>query len=228
VLKVEGNGIEASVDRLRLCENDIQAAAPAADQNGVVLTTITTAANPNGPEATQIMSNRIVGFQGAGIVVQVPRLRAMEIKHNQIEDVGDGVVLAVSGLIHQLAIENNQMSGVRGFGIRAEADHGRILTAANHIETEGNPPVRVLCRHGENVFTDNQCRGSGPNASDVVLGGDTVIVTSNRVHGGTATCVEIHVPELQYTLLGNIVHGNIKVNGQDPDPKWQLLNLQNI
>jgi hypothetical protein len=231
VLKVEGNGIEASVDRLRLCENDIQAAAPAADQNGVVLraSTIPTA-NPNGPEATQIMSNRIVGFQGAGILVQVPRLRAMEIKHNQIEDVGAGVVLDVQGLMHQLGIENNQMSGIRGFGIRAEADHGRILTAANHIETVGNPPVRVFFRNGENVFTDNQCRGGGPNASDVVLGGDTVIVTSNRVHGSTptSTSLEIHVTERQYTLLGNIVHGTIKVNGQDPDSKWEPLNLQSI
>ena len=224
VLKVEGNGIEASVDRLRLCENDIQAAAPAADQNGVVLKTMPIAtANPNGPEATQIMSNRIVGFQGAGIFVQAPRLRAMEIKHNQIEDVGAGVVLDVSGLIHQLAIENNQMSGVRGFGIRAEADHGRILTAANHIETEGNPPVRVVCRNGENIFTDNQCRGSGPNTPDVVLGAETVIVTSNRVNGGTAS-MNLQVEARRYTLLGNITQGAITVKGNPPDPKWLPLN----
>jgi hypothetical protein len=227
-LTVKGGGIEAALDRLRVFENDIVQAEAAGDHRGVTL--VANAANQNGPEGTQILNNRITGFPEAAIVARVPDLRALEIKGNQIEGVGEGVVLEVQGLADQVVIENNQFSKVRGFAIRGGERRARILTSGNQIETEGgHPAVQLLFEMGENVFTDNLCRRgeSAANIPDVALGGHTVIVTSNRVDGGPRS-IDLHVDTRRYTLLGNIAHGTITVNNAPPEPKWQPLNLQNI
>jgi hypothetical protein len=229
VLTVEGDGIEAGLDGLRLLGNEMLQAVPAApgNHNGLLLTA--GAANQNGIETTQILNNRIAGFQGAAIVARVPELRAMEIKQNQIERVGAGLLFEVAGLIDQLVIENNQLSAVTGFALHAHGIRGRLLTSGNHIETQSAvSAVRLLLQAGESIFTDNQCRCEGTaETPDVVLGADTLIVASNRVHGGS-TSLDLHVEPRRCTVLGNIASGRIVVDGSPLLPPWTPLNLQNV
>lgn len=226
-LVVEGEGIVAGIDGLRILDNVLLQAESAdpKQQNGVLLLP---GFGDEVLEACRILGNRIAGFHGAGVQARVPLLRALTIKQNRIERTGTGLVFE-SGLLEQVAIEDNQFFAVTGSALRAEGDTARLVTAGNQIETRsGDPAVLLLFATGESVFTHNQCRREGSaDTPDVVLGADTLIVASNRVQGG-GTSLDLHAGERRFTVVGNIAGGKIIVNGGGLPAPWAPLNLEGV
>ncbi len=227
VLTVEGEGIVAGIDGLRILDNVLLQAdsADPRQQNGVLLLP---GLADESLEACRILGNRIAGFHGAGVFARIPLLRALMIKQNRIERTGAGIVFERPGLLDQVAIEDNQFSAVTGFALRAEGDGARLVTTGNQIETRsGDPAVLLLFRAGDSVFGHNQClREGSADTADVVLG-DTLIVASNRVRGG-GTSLDLHAGERRFTVLGNIAGGKIVMNGSGLPAPWAPLNLEGV
>lgn len=233
VFSVLGHGILASLNGLRVLDNDIlqpKGATPK-QQGGIFLTPGPTADNPI--TDCQIIGNRIQGFDRAGIVVTAPLLTAM-IKQNQIAQVKVGLLLESGGVIDQLSIENNQFSDITGSAILAKGDAARYAATGNQIRARGTGSAVIMeFTNGDGVFSHNECfREGNVDAPDVILQANTLIVGNNRVVGGSIS-LELHVMERHYTVLGNICSGNISVvpSGglpSDLPAPWAPLNLKGV
>jgi hypothetical protein len=229
-MTVGGHGIVGSLDGLRVVENEVLQApdAAASDQAGIRLMPGIGAADSL--DNVHILANHIAGFPGHGINVRAPRARMLLIKQNRIERCGNGVVFEDAQLLDALAIENNQLSGIEGFGIRAGGAIATLTTANNQINTRApNPAVSLVFARGESIFDQNHVvrQASGVNNGDVALAAGTLIVGSNRVQASSIS-MELQVAEQHFTVLGNICRGRIMVNGGPLPQPWMPLNLQGV
>jgi hypothetical protein len=230
VIAVEGSGIVSALDGLRVLENDVLQVAEAApgDRDGIRL--MPGMAIDDSLDNVRVVGNHIAGFRGAGIHIRAPRARALNIGHNRIERSGHGIVFEGPQLLDRLAIEDNQLSNITGFGIRAEGGSATLATTRNQIEMRSpDPAVLLMFGRGESVFADNQClrEGGGAASADVILAGGTLIVASNRVQAAELS-MDLHVSDQRFTVLGNVCRGRILVNGSALPAPWLPLNLQNV
>ena len=232
-LTVDGSGIVAALDGVRIVDNDVRQAVEAGGEalaNGIHL--LPGVADDDSLDHVQIHGNLVAGFAGAGVLIEAPRVRSATIKQNRIERTSGGIVFEGAQELIQVAIENNQLSDIRGAGLRAESLEGEasLATSGNQVSTAGaDPAVLLLFGRGTQVFADNQCRrAEAGDAADVVLGGDTMIVTSNRVTAG-ALSLDLRADERRYTAVGNVCAGRIIVKNGGPLPQpWRPLNLENV
>jgi hypothetical protein len=226
VLTVEGHGILAGMDGLAICDNTLlQAEAAPGGQNGIQLTA---GGDDEGLDRVSIVGNRITAFNGVGVLVRTRRADGVMIKQNQIARTGHGIAIERGESLDHLSIENNQLSEIGGFGIRAEGGSLRGVTSANQIEVRGGEPaVMMVFEGGDNVFADNHCLRRGGDRPDVVLGADTLIVTSNRVQG-TDQSILLQVPDRRWTVLGNICRGTIRIGANPLTAPWAPLNREGI
>jgi hypothetical protein len=120
---------------------------------------------------------------------------------------------------------------IAGPGIRAEGPEmpATLATTGNQITTIGaEPAVLLVFGAGTQVFANNQCqRLEAGEEADVVLGGDTVIVTSNRMEG-TGLSLDVRAEERRYTVVGNICGGKIIVKNAPLPAPWKPLNLESV
>jgi hypothetical protein len=230
VFSVLGHGILASLNGLRVLDNDLlqPKGTPPKDQCGVLL--IPERTDNSSISDCQILGNRIQGFVRAGIFIDAPLSTAM-IKQNQIYSVGIGLLLVSDQVMDQVSIENNQFNVIDGPAIMGKGERANYAATGNQIRMRSQGPAVILnFKSGDGIFNHNQCYsvGSG-NAPDVSLQSSTLIVSNNRVVGGR---ISIHIDAAQgrYTVLGDICHGKILVESPSIDiySPWALLNLQNV
>jgi hypothetical protein len=228
-LAVQGYGIVAGLDGLRVVGNDIvQAEVPPKQQAGVRL--LPTAANEDGLDNIQIAGNTFTGFHGAGIESRVPRARSWRIADNRFNGGANGIVLQEPELYSAILIEGNQLREIGNAGIRAEGSAAELTVSGNHVETRGtDPAVFLVFGRGDTIFSDNHVSRRGGNESaDVVLASRTLAVDANRVHASRLS-MELKAGEAHFTVLGNICRGEILVNGSLlSGTPWDPLNRQNV
>jgi len=225
---VQGHGVVAALDGLRVIDNDIQQAeAPPKEQAGVRL--LPSAANADGLDNVQISGNRISGFRGAGIQARVPRARLWTIAENHVDGGQNGILIEEPQQYEQIVIENNQLADIEQFGIRAEGAAATMTVTGNQIQTRANEPAVLMAfNRGDTNFSDNHvARRGGGDMADVVLSGGTLVVDANRVQAGGLS-MDLKTGDQHYTVLGNICRGRILVNGVAIIAPWAPLNRQNV
>ena len=226
---VQGHGVSAALDGLRVINNDIvQAEAPPKEQAGVRL--LPSAANADGLDNVQISGNRISGFRGAGIHARVPRARLWTISENHFDRARQGIVIEEPQSYEQIVIENNHLADIEASGLRAEGAVAAFTVAGNQIQTRGaEPAVFLAFARGDIIFSHNQVarRAAGTDSTDVVLAADTLVADSNRVRQ-SRDAMELKAGEAHYTVLGNICVGRIRVNGAPLAAPWLPLNRQGV
>jgi hypothetical protein len=142
-LAVQGHGVVAALDGLRLINNDIlQAEAPPKEQTGVRL--LPSPANNDGLDNVRIVGNRISGFRFAGIQARVPRARLWTIAENHFDGGRNGILIEDPLQYEQIVIENNQLADIEESGIRAEGTAATLTAAGNQIQTRTNQPAVLL------------------------------------------------------------------------------------
>ena len=82
----------------------------------------------------------------------------------------------------------------------------------------------------DTIFSGNQVVriGAAADSADVVLAGKTLVVDGNRVRESGRLSMEIKADKENYTVLGNICNGIIRVNGATVIAPWAALNRQSI
>ena len=112
-LNVNGNGIAAGVDGLWVQGNKLVAARQGerAPSGSAIL--LQSGLDPGGSDQAQILANQISGFSDAGIDIRSP-VQQLICKLNIIESCGQGIVMSDDGQAGAVAIENNQISDIRG------------------------------------------------------------------------------------------------------------------
>ena len=213
-LMTMGDGIVASLDGLRIVDNDLVALRNTADKSprGIVLSKDGMAGD-NGLDACEIIGNRIVDHVIA-IGVQTP-LASVMIARNWVQRADFGVLFETTLPIGVLSVDNNQFERIEKSALHIEGAEGRIAASGNQIEVDGaTPAVEIVAVRGDCLFSGNHCQQpNGEGNGTVRLGGDTLIVASNRIFdegklslvltpGGTR-----ELPRC--TVLGNIARGDI-------------------
>jgi hypothetical protein len=198
VLSVEGAGIVAGVDEVRIADNDVHRSG-ARDSDGIVLGR---GLDPGGLDHCQVLGNRIRGVGGHGIAIR-GRVNSGMIKHNVIADTGGGgIVMEEGGEAGVLVIENNQLLNVARTANTADAHPAAIrLVRVEELDVASNA-VHGFAR-------------SAPQAASRA-GISTVAVTSARVSGnslsgigpsagfvGVTAGIEIVPPFSSATLSGD-------------------------
>lgn len=109
----------------------------------------------------------------------------------------------------------------------------RVAVHGNQLEGYGSAPVSLIYGLNDCVFADNHCVLATPenqmvNSADVILAATTVIATSNRIIGG-AVALGIAVPTTTAcSILGNLTHGTITVDGGALPAVWAPLNMHGV
>lgn len=221
--KVQGDGIVAGIDGLRILDNDLTTLKPfSSEQRGIHLVRGLTGERL---DDAHIVGNRILGF-GTGISTIVP-LGVVSIQRNRIADAITGLEVNES-VLDTLTIEGNQMSNVLRTAIRIDVAVGRVAVRGNQLEIQaGDPGVMILCRQGDCLYAENHSRHLKPvGGADVQLTANTLIVSSNRVLGRAT--MSLQPTKLFCTVLGNITGADILVNGGPLPTPWIPLNHQNF
>lgn len=231
-IAVQGAGIVASLDGLRVHDNEILQAQGATGNHSGIRLMPGVAANDS-LDNIQILGNRIAGFRAEAIGMRAPRARALAIKHNRVVQCGNGFVFDGALELEAVAIEDNQLSGIDGFALRGEGASAILIAANNQIATLGpESAVSLVFQRGDTTFDQNQVlrpavQGPGTPSADVLLSAGTLIVGSNRVQASPLS-IHLHVAEQHFTVLGNICRGRIQVNNAPLQPPWVPLNLQGV
>lgn len=241
-LQVAGDGIQFSVDRVRVVNNDVTPlkSQPNVERRGIAI--VKGVMEPP-VDHTQIVGNRVTGF-GVAIMSEV-EVGALLVTDNQIAHARMGVI--VQPMVGHLIIDRNQMLGVSGSAIGVETKNGRVAACGNQLEIveqaqgEAEVPGVVVLGSGEVdcLFTDNHIRFmkalDGPG---VELRGGPLVVTSNRITSKITMLLRTGVTGQKQptcTVLGNIVGGEIRIitpatpaAGAPLPAPWAPLNLQGI
>jgi hypothetical protein len=155
--------------------------------------------------------------------------RLWTIAGNHVEGGRNGFVIE-TGRCEQIVIEDNHLAGLEGFGLRVEGPGGTLTVAGNQIQSRSRDnAVFIVFESGDTIFSGNQVsRGGAVNESpDVVLANPTLVVDGNRV-GDSRVSMELKTVKENYTVLGNICNGIIRVNGPALAGPWIPLNRQGI
>jgi hypothetical protein len=105
-----------------------------------------------------------------------------------------------------------------GVGRVVVLPQGREIVAVrgNLLEGQGRVPVALIASAGACVFSDNRCLLATRNEQPAVdVDAGAAIVSANYVerNGATGPSLRMAVPAGTFTVLGNIVKGEIVVNG---------------
>lgn len=104
---------------------------------------------------------------------------------------------------------------------------GSAGIVANSLHGFGSAPIVSAQLSGSCRFSDNHCTDTNELLSaEVALEANSVIAANNRIEGpARAHSLEITASARSFTVLGNIVSGEIFVNGAGIAPPWQPLNV---
>ena len=127
-LIVEGSGIVAGVEALRVAGNDVRGGSG----DGIVLVR---GLDPGGADRSQVLANRVADVDAAGISIRTPVGRGM-VKDNIVAGTGgSGIELAGDGAARVLTVEGNHLSDVARAPVdRAEGDRGPYLAGMRFVE----------------------------------------------------------------------------------------------
>ena len=127
-LKVEGSGIVAGVEALRVSGNDVRGGSG----DGIALVR---GLDPGGADRSQVLANRVAGFEAAGISVRTRVDRGM-VNDNLVAGTGgSGIELAGDGAARVLTVQGNQLSDVARAPVdRAEGDSGPYRAGMRFVE----------------------------------------------------------------------------------------------
>ncbi len=112
-LNVNGSGIVAGVDGLWVQGNKLVATRQGSRQPSGSAVLLQAGLDQNGSDQAQILANQISGFTEAGIDIRSP-VQQLICKLNIIESCGQGIVMSDDGQAGAVAIENNQITDIRG------------------------------------------------------------------------------------------------------------------
>lgn len=137
---VEGTGIRAGVDGLRIADNDI---APWAKTSGDGIS-LERGLDPRALDDLQIVGNRICGLAGHGLAIR-QRVAHGSIKQNTVTAMGGaGLVVEAGGSAAYLSLQDNQFSDLgHNHDDPKAAFAGLRLAAVERADITGNQLTRV-------------------------------------------------------------------------------------
>jgi hypothetical protein len=210
LLLTRGAGITAGTSLTRINDNEVVPFGEASAGDGIVLSA---GLEPSGIAHCQIIGNRVMWMNGNGIAIRTAVASAM-IKQNTIRETGlGGIVMADKAVAGDLAVENNQL-----FGVRGGANEGKEPSAAlrfyrvrrldlvnNVVRGFASQVIAAPFRAGIELSAFHEARVAGNLVSDVAPAGG---------FGGFAAGIQIFPGFRQLEVTGNTVH-----RGEDPSVK---------
>jgi hypothetical protein len=141
-------------------------------------------------------------------------------------------VLAKDVPVRELSIDGNQISDMKESALLvatfvASDEPGRVSVCGNQVDAVGGQAVvHVRCRGGDIVYAHNHAHHpSAPNQPVVLLQGETLIVSSNRVTGRSPESIQLDANQNACTVLGNLTSGKIRLGGGTLPNPWAPFNL---
>lgn len=117
-------------------------------------------------------------------------------------------------------------SKASNFAAAARADGGSCAgMKGNVVAARGTGPAVLLGASADILFADNRCELNGTAEAVVVLTGQTLIVSANRVNGPPDRSMLLNANPKLVTVLGNITNHAIASSAGPLEPKWLDLNI---
>lgn len=224
---VDGGGIICGLSGVRIAGNDLVQGpnAGANDQVGIEL-------RPGLRDLIEdchIAGNRVADFSGTALLARISMLDSTIIANNRFERCPLGLVLEVPKRLDQLTVSGNHFIDMTGPAIAGRGDSGRWTASDNHIRSRARlSAVSMEFTRGDAIFTDNAChREASGSIPDVRILAGTVAAGNNRV-AGSGVSFDIQTGDRHYTVLGNLCHGKIMVNGTGLVSPWASLNREGL
>ena len=132
-LRVDGSGILAGVDGLRIADNDLRGG----EGDGIGLIR---GLDAGGLDHCQVLANRVSRFRGAGIAIRA-RVNSAMVKHNVVTGTGAvGIDAGDDGNVGILVVENNQLRDVADAAAERGGDYlaGMRFVAVTELDVAGN------------------------------------------------------------------------------------------
>lgn len=209
-------------DGARIADNDISPAAPGQGGDGIVLAA---GLDRDGMNACQIISNRVIGVGGHGILIDA-RVRSAMIKQNVIEGAAEGgIVMGAGGSADNLSVENNQLINIAPAGQRPEkkpVSGIRLLrtdqaeVASNTISGLGANAVQSPSRVGIQVAASSSVRIAGNEVVDV---GPAQFVSYSAG-------IEIFSPFERIDVVDNVVRRSQRPPKTPDSSSWFALRIR--
>ena len=120
-----------------------------------------------------------------------------------------------------------QVNSISTFAAAAAPANEQAGIVGNSLHGYGAKPLAEVLVTGSCRFSDNHCSEIDDKLqTEVALAADAIIAGNNRIESARSTrALDLTVGNKEnFTVLGNIVGGLIKVNGADLDAPWKPLN----
>jgi hypothetical protein len=227
-VQARGSGIVAGSDGACITANAVtapvqspaNAAAPVQPTgDGIVLTMV----KGGTVDRCQVLNNRVTGVGGNGIAVQASLGSAM-IKHNILENVGGGIVMADEASANVLDVEDNQLLNVAAVIDRSQDLAGIRVVRAAHAAVANNSLVGL----GASAVDNPSCVGIqviGPSTSCRISGNDVVDVGPPGDVIGDKVGVEYLGPFDRLDLAGNRVRRSENSPPDSIGSPWRAVRI---
>jgi hypothetical protein len=217
-ISVQGDGIVAGVDGLRITDNEVLGATARRPGNGIVLTA---GVDPAGIGHVWVTGNRVSRIAGSAIEVRTP-LGAAMIKQNVLERSHAGIVFTERGASAHLSIENNQLLQIgAGFNPAGTSVVGIQVLSGRDVSIVGNTI---------SAFAQDALQASDRVAIRLAAS-DDVRIASNRLgdlgpvvaHAGYVAGIEILVPYGKAMITDNVISRSSATD--EAESQWMALRI---